>query len=465
MTIHLKKKNLTKLLIILALIFYVLLYTKSFTYFFVQDDFFHLRISRANDVVQYLNFFKPRSDIIGYRPISIQNYFFIMKFLFGLDPFGYRVFNLIILGFTTYIIYKVMHIISKDEIASALTAFFWSTSSVHFTSVTWISANYTILGTFFFVLSLLLFLKYTQNKRILLYVTSFLLFILSLGSFEFAFSIPIIALFYLVLGKKKPYFYTIKNLGPFFLVNIIYLIFRIFIKNNPDIEEYKMAINFELFRNLFWYVLWTFNIPEEFKKQIIDNLIIFNKRFLEDYWLLVFKTFFISLISISAVIAALIFEKFRKLLPLNILLFAILWFLISILPTLFFIKHSFIYYLPLASVGLYLLLALAIISFKQFKFIVLFIAIWLYGSYTTTKFYYDNSYLNLAQKKAKDNFLKLNQNRIPITSKDVIFYPINSFTERVAVSDNNIVKVVYNNPEINVYTSKTTLITDYKMGG
>src|SRR3989338_11085658 len=79
------------LLIIFAFCISLLLYGQSLNYFFFQDDFFEINISRADNVNEYLNFFKFRNDIIAYRPISLQNYFFISHHIFGLNPLGFRI--------------------------------------------------------------------------------------------------------------------------------------------------------------------------------------------------------------------------------------------------------------------------------------------------------------------------------------------------------------------------------------
>ena len=79
--------------ILILIIFFIsfALYHSSLNYYFFQDDFFEINISKAQNLGQYLEFFKFRDDIIAYRPISLQNYFFLSLKIFGFDPSGFRV--------------------------------------------------------------------------------------------------------------------------------------------------------------------------------------------------------------------------------------------------------------------------------------------------------------------------------------------------------------------------------------
>src|SRR3990172_13136648 len=78
--------------IVILIIFFIsfALYHSSLNYYFFQDDFFEINISKAQNLGQYLEFFKFRDDIIAYRPISLQNYFFLSGNLFALNPIGFR---------------------------------------------------------------------------------------------------------------------------------------------------------------------------------------------------------------------------------------------------------------------------------------------------------------------------------------------------------------------------------------
>src|SRR3990167_4519848 len=214
--------------ILILIIFFIsfALYHSSLNYYFFQDDFFEINISKAQNLGQYLEFFKFRDDIIAY---------------------------------------------------------FWLTSSIHFMAITWIAAAYNITGTFFWLLTSLLFLKFLERKRIIFYALSLIVFLITIGSFEFSVTWPVIFGFYYFLVLGNSLMKSLKILAPFILVSFIYIILRLFFIKIPQITEYQLSFNQELIKALLWYFLWTFNIPEEFKKQVVNNLIVFNSKFLLEF--------------------------------------------------------------------------------------------------------------------------------------------------------------------------------------
>src|SRR3990167_3186868 len=117
----------TKLFFALILILCVslTLYYSSLNYFFFQDDFFEINISRAGNLNEYLNFFKFRNDIIAYRPISLQNYFFLSRVIFGLNPIGYRIFTFVLLFLSSILIAKIVEKITANKKTGLLASLFW----------------------------------------------------------------------------------------------------------------------------------------------------------------------------------------------------------------------------------------------------------------------------------------------------------------------------------------------------
>ncbi len=142
--------RLTYFILLISPIFLViLLYHFSLNYFFFQDDFFHINISKASNLADFINFFKFRNDIVGYRPISIQSYFFLLHFLFGLKAIYFRVFNFLIFVACYLLINKIATIFSGEKSVGIVSATLWALSSFHFMTLAWISASYQLIGTLF----------------------------------------------------------------------------------------------------------------------------------------------------------------------------------------------------------------------------------------------------------------------------------------------------------------------------
>src|SRR3989344_2589586 len=71
----------------------LIIFHKSLSVFFFQDDFFLISLSRANSLKDFMTFFVPRNDVIYFRPISLQMFYFFMFKLFGMKLIYYHLFQ------------------------------------------------------------------------------------------------------------------------------------------------------------------------------------------------------------------------------------------------------------------------------------------------------------------------------------------------------------------------------------
>ena len=177
-------------LIFCVLITSLFLFQKSLDYYFFRDDFFLIKMVSDEKITNFFDTFKFRNDIIGYRPITINFYFSLAKSIFDLNPLGFRLITFIAF-FTCFLtIFKLTAKITNSLKIGFLTATFWVFSSIHFMSLTWISASYPIFGTLFWTVSAILFLKHLETQKIIYYILTIACFLLTIGSFEFAITWP-----------------------------------------------------------------------------------------------------------------------------------------------------------------------------------------------------------------------------------------------------------------------------------
>src|SRR3990167_483634 len=177
--------------ILILIIFFIsfALYHSSLNYYFFQDDFFEINISKAQNLGQYLEFFKFRDDIIAYRPISLQNYFFLSLKIFGFDPSGFRVLTFALLFSSAILLIVLVKKITGNIWIGFLSAFFWLTSSIHFMAITWIAAAYNITGTFLcFIFNC--FSNYNWLVRIFSNLAGYFRILLFFSSWKFSHEIP-----------------------------------------------------------------------------------------------------------------------------------------------------------------------------------------------------------------------------------------------------------------------------------
>ena len=459
-------KKLPALLLLAAFLISLALYHSSLNYFLFQDDFFEINISKAHNLHEYLEFFKFRNDIIAYRPISLQNYFFFSNYFFGLNPMGFRLISFVFFMFSGFLIIKLATAITKNFKIGLLTSFFWLTSSIHFMALSWIAAAYNIIGTFFWLLTSFIFLKYLKKQKAKFYLLSFIFYLLTVGSFEFSITWPAILGFYYFYVLKNTIVKSIKIFSPFILISAFYLIARFLFIKVPQITEYAIKFDLDSTKALFWYILWALNIPEEFKKQVVTNLLVFNPQFLSEFWPLIFKTFLGAfLVLVSAVIIPIkIIIKNGPPINFRLIGFAIIWFAIAVLPVLIIPNHTFSMYLTLPALGIYILISYLVVQSKRTILVVPVLLIWLATSISTLNFYKINSWMVEAQRTAQEFSFDTKQQFPRLESNSVVLYPLSAKWQRQALLDQHAIRAIYNDPSLSIYYNKESLLKAYKNG-
>src|SRR3990167_6339783 len=283
--------------------------------------------------------------------------------------------------------------------------------------------------------------------------------LLSLSSFEFAVSFPITSFLYLFLILKKDISKSLKSTAPFILATVIYLIARLLYKQTPQIEDYIIRVDTDSLKSYFWYFLWSFNIPEEFKYQV-TKLIILNPAFLSIFQKLAIKSYLgvLTLIVLGVFLPLVQLKKHQTKVNNRIVAFAILWFSVGISPVLFFPSHTFLMYLTLPSIGIYLLLAYLLKKNGSILLTVIFFGIFLYTTTTTIDFYKSYSYMNEAQFVSR-KFTSEIKTKFPILpSEAIILYPLENPAHVQALSDQNAIRAIYNNQSLTIYYNKNQML-------
>jgi len=111
-----KKTPWGKLSLIFLLSF--VLFYPSLKFFFTHDDFFLLKISRASNFGQFLNFFNIIAAPEGlgmYRPLSMQTFYMLGINVFNLNPFWLHVISFLTFFLLTYLVFKFVEKITKNQ--------------------------------------------------------------------------------------------------------------------------------------------------------------------------------------------------------------------------------------------------------------------------------------------------------------------------------------------------------------
>ncbi len=140
--------------------------------------------------------------VSNWHPLTILSFALDYR-LWGLDPFGYHLTNLIFHALNTGLVLALafrLFSYGKNNgayasmLAAGVAALLFGLHPLHVESVAWISERKDVLSGFFYVLSLLAYIRYAEKGRALHYLAALVLFVLALMSKPMAISLPFVLL-------------------------------------------------------------------------------------------------------------------------------------------------------------------------------------------------------------------------------------------------------------------------------
>jgi len=171
-----------------------------------------------------------------YRPF-IRISFAIEKKLWEDNPFGYRLTNVILHSCNTGLVTVLAQTMFKSNLTALLAGLLFTSHPVNVESISYIKNRSNLIGTFFFLICLLMWIR----KK---YFFSNILFIISLFAKESNFLIPIIISFYILIFQTK-YEWKSIFIHIFFqiMTMILFLIFSLtFLKPLHLVETYELEM-------------------------------------------------------------------------------------------------------------------------------------------------------------------------------------------------------------------------------
>lgn len=200
-------------------------------------------------------------NVMGnYHPLTIMVYNFIYHY-FKLDPYPYHAFNLLLhLLNTGLVFYFIFQLSDKKLLVGLVTATLFGIHPLHVESVAWVSETKDVLYTFFFMLSLIAYLKFDNQKtNFKYYILTIVLFVLSCMSKGMAVSLSVILLLIDYLKNKKWTKGILLEKVPFFIISIIFGLIAINAQQTADgffsLADYNISQKiFFPFYAVFFYI-------------------------------------------------------------------------------------------------------------------------------------------------------------------------------------------------------------------
>jgi tetratricopeptide (TPR) repeat protein len=168
-----------------------------------------------------------KSYLGNYHPLTMLSYSFDY-FIGNSNPFYFHTTNILLHIFNTYFIYIIIKYVSENKLIAIVTSLLFATHPLAVESVGWIAERKNLLYTFFFLISILSFIKYTINDAKKYYWLCLLFFLFSLLSKGQAVTLPLNLIAIIWIIKKQFYNkHLFLKLIPFFILSIIFGIIAI----------------------------------------------------------------------------------------------------------------------------------------------------------------------------------------------------------------------------------------------
>lgn len=336
------KKNILNYLILIAVVFAV--YFNSLENQFVFDDESVIQtnssLTTLSSIPKYFTGEDGFHKVIGkyYRPIVSTSYN-IDYAIWGLNPFGFHLTNIIIHLIATLILFRLLQLIFVKQknvnLIALLGTLIFAVHPIHTEAVSWVSGRTDSFFTIFFFASFLYYLKFTgypefENKKNKYLYISLIYFAFGLLTKEMIVTLPVILILFDYTIRKKSFkdiLKSYKNYLYFFILTIIYLIIRyLALKDIPDRNSYMYFIG-DNFITVFATMIKT--IPVYFKLLFYPHPLLYHYNgYLPDSNSL----FEFNVIFSIIFVAGLLFFAFRSRKDFPVLSFCIFFFLISLLP-------------------------------------------------------------------------------------------------------------------------------------
>ncbi len=177
----------------------------------------------------------------NWHPLTVLSYA-VDYSIWGLNPWGYHLVNIFFHAINTSLVfiltYALVRTAGKQKTGSGLflfvagvfTALLFGLHPLHVESVAWVSERKDVLSAFFFLLSILFYLKYASpdsSKKVLYYSGALFSFILAILSKPMAITLPVVLLIldFYPLERLTVKVTDLRNLvvekAPFFIVTVI----------------------------------------------------------------------------------------------------------------------------------------------------------------------------------------------------------------------------------------------------
>lgn len=315
--------------IICLFIINIIFFMPILNYYFVGDDFTWFRwIADCKDGCSIFRFFTD-SDGFFYRP-GTKTYFSIMYSAFWLNQTMYHLVSVLLHFSMSILVFLISRKIFKNFLLSVISAFLFLVLSGYSEAVFWISATGHLFNAVFILLSLFLFILWTERKKKIYFILSLISIVFSVLFHELGVIAPFLIILYQYITEenfsfrkqlKKPYLLVLTS------PVIGYLVLRFIAGShwfNGDYSYNILKLPFNFVGNIISYLFINlFGIASLPVAQALRN---FSKEHTLIIAIIFLVAIFIFVMIYRKIIKKMVKEEQR------IIIFGFLFFIISLLP-------------------------------------------------------------------------------------------------------------------------------------
>jgi len=254
---------LTGLLLLTFLIYFNTLKSEFTNY----DDDTHIT---KNEDIKSLNSEHVKkifsSNYVGmYQPFTTLSFAVEYK-LFRFNPLFYHLDNLLLHLLNTLLVFWLIYNLTKRREAAFIVALIFAVHPMHVESVAWITERKDVLYAFFYLLSLIFYLKFINKAKYQYLLLSFLLFVFSCFSKSAAVTLPVILIVLELYRNKLKDRKLILAKIPFFIIALTFGVVSILSQHALE-SKTGMAADYNMIERIafagysFFFYLSRFFVP------------------------------------------------------------------------------------------------------------------------------------------------------------------------------------------------------------
>ncbi|HLF24920.1 MAG TPA: hypothetical protein VJG32_01180 [Anaerolineae bacterium] len=227
--------------------------------YFLGDDWMLLARNSGRSLPPELTTISDASNSSRYRPLSELSLAWEWS-LFGLNPVGYHFLNFSLHAVSAILVAVLGQRLTRDRRVGVWSGLIFAVLACHTEAVVWITARHEMLAAIFALLGMLSYIKFRERQQHRWWLSTLLLYIVSLGFKETILALPVLLacydLFFVFLPRLNDRMRSIRftELFPLlflFIAGAGYLVFRLQVGGGYDVPFNVLALP----KNLVYYLL------------------------------------------------------------------------------------------------------------------------------------------------------------------------------------------------------------------